>query len=435
MTMIAQISAEMKEVLTEVAEVAAKESDFIQRQVKVSGSNLCPTLVFGWWQNPEATLEELSQLGKTFGLEITPQGLDQRWSAEMADFLQKVVGHVVRVGVEGQEVSLASMEAFSQVLVEDSSTVTMPETLSEVWQGNGGNGASSIVKMQVQLDIKNGALDGPHLVDGKMHDRRASGQHELAKPGSLQLRDLGYWQVGEWAEAVKNERYLLSRMKASTQFWHEDKAWNCYQWCAQSSTDQFETDILLGKTAKVPVRLLGFRVPADVAAERRRKLKRAVKKRGDTVSKERLALCDWTLIVTNSPAEIMSAEEALIWLRVRWQIELLFKLWKSIGRLSHSRSKKPWRILCEFYAKLIAMTLQQWVFAASIWQFPDRSWTKAAGTLRMHVIRIAVVLHDLPALRYTLDDICRILSTGCRINPSRKKPRTFQLLLAIGDEA
>lgn len=48
-------------------------------------------------------------------------------------------------------------------------------------------------------------------------------------------------------------------------------------------------------------------------------------------------------------------------MRVRWQIELLFKLWKNEGHIDSWRSEKPWRIPCELYAKLIAMVIQHWI--------------------------------------------------------------------------
>jgi len=52
-------------------------------------------------------------------------------------------------------------------------------------------------------------------------------------------------------------------------------------------------------------RFLAGRVPEAGANERRRKLRAEAKRRGQTVSKVRLALADWTISVTNVPVEFL----------------------------------------------------------------------------------------------------------------------------------
>jgi hypothetical protein len=82
------------------------------------------------------------------------------------------------------------------------------------------------------------------------------------------------------------------------------------------------------------------------------------------------------------PAERLTLQEALVLAHARWQIELLFKLWKSQGGIDESRSTHPWRILCELCTKLLAMVIQHWVLLTSCWRSPDRSLVKAAQTVR-----------------------------------------------------
>jgi hypothetical protein len=80
------------------------------------------------------------------------------------------------------------------------------------------------------------------------------------------------------------------------------------------------------------------------------------------VSAKALELAAWTLLLTDVPPSLLTLPEALVLLRERWQIELLFKLWKQEGRLDEWRTSSPWRVLCEIYAKLIGLLLQHWLF-------------------------------------------------------------------------
>jgi hypothetical protein len=119
--------------------------------------------------------------------------------------------------------------------------------------------------------------------------------------------------------------------------------------------------VLLGQQTRLPVRLLMVRVPQDVADERRKRIRQAAWAQGRQPSEEVLYLAGWTLVVTNVPRTRLSLPEALVLLRLRWQIERLFRLWKEHGQIDEWRRKNPWRILAELYGKLAAMLIQQWL--------------------------------------------------------------------------
>jgi hypothetical protein len=138
-------------------------------------------------------------------------------------------------------------------------------------------------------------------------------------------------------------------------------------------------------------------------------------------------LADWTVYVTNVPAERLSREEAFVLGRARWQIELLFKLWKSGGRLDESRSADPWRVLCEVYAKLIALLIQHWILLVGCWQRPERSLTRAAQTVREHAICLVRALGRPARLREELQAIAACLGVGCHIATRKTRPSAFQL--------
>jgi uncharacterized membrane protein YccC len=110
---------------------------------------------------------------------------------------------------------------------------------------------------------------------------------------------------------------------------------------------------------------------------------------------------------------------------------LLFKLWKSQGRIDESRSGKPWRVICDVYAKLLAMVIQHWTWLLSLWDYGDRSLAKAAQTVQKYALQLASGLWSQTRTRETLETIARCLAKGCRMNPRKKHPNTYQLLLAL----
>ncbi len=107
---------------------------------------------------------------------------------------------------------------------------------------------------------------------------------------------------------------------------------------------------VLGQKNGVPVRLILLRVPKEVAEERQTRIIEKAKDNGNEPSKEFLELAHCTIVITNIPRKMASYEQILVLLRLRWQIERLFRLWKEGGKIDEWRTKKPCRILCEIYA-------------------------------------------------------------------------------------
>lgn len=199
----------------------------------------------------------------------------------------------------------------------------------------------------------------------------------------------------------------------------------------QGCKHTLDRPILLGLRERLPCRLLGERVPKAVADERRQRLRDDARRRGQTVSRGRLTLADWTIQATNVPAEQLTVTEALGVARVRWQIERLFKRWKRDGKIDEWRSAKPWRILTEIYAKLLAMVIQHWVVVVTGWRYPERSMVKGAQTIRSHACYLACVFDSAAQLTAALASIERCLATGDRVNRRWKHPSMYQLLQAV----
>src|ERR1019366_8368972 len=103
-------------------------------------------------------------------------------------------------------------------------------------------------------------------------------------------------------------------------------------WLATQTGPFIDCSILLGLKDRLPCRLIAWRVPAEVANRRRQKLRADMKTRkGKEPSRERLAWCDWSILVMSVPPHLLTPKEAVVLYRARWQIELFFKRWKSQG--------------------------------------------------------------------------------------------------------
>lgn len=437
MTSLSQLCQALQTVLTTIADNAARTTRFVQRESKLTGAKFTPTLVIGWLDNPDATYEQLAQTATALGVPITAQGLDNRFTLEAANCLKQTLESAVQQVIVADPVMIPLLQRFKGVYVQDGTTIALPDALATLWQGCGGRtaeGTRAALKAQVQFNLNDGQLTHLDLQAGRAQDKTAPMQTAPLPKGALRIADLGYLAIPVLAEYDRQGVFWLTRYQANLLLFDDDGQ-PLDLLAVLPASDQTVLDRSVQVSAqRLPCRLVAVRVPPQVAEERRRKLRAEAKRDGRTPRARPLALCDWVVFLTNVPPERLSVAEVLVLARARWQIELLFKLWKSHGRVDKSRSAKPYRILCEVYAKLLAMLMQHWVLITSSWQYPNRSWLKVAQTIRQHALRLGCALHSEERIVEVLETIQHCIAKGARINTRQASPNTYQLLLACAKE-
>jgi hypothetical protein len=439
MTTIPKLSRTLSEVLTERADALARVSGFVRRQSKLSGSVFVQTLVFGWLGMPTAGIGLLSRLAGTLGVRITPQGLEQRFTKEAAAYLQQMLADGVTRLVESEPAAVPILRRFTGVYIQDSTTVPLPDELAAAWPacGNskGPENATASLKLQVRLELTRGTIAGPEPHAGRASDRATVTLGTPLPAGALFIADLGYFSLPYLRTLGEDGVCWLSRLQVQTAVFTTDgQRLDLLGWLREHATTPavaIDQPVLLGVGQHLPARLLAVRVLPDVSATRRRKLKAEAQRRGKTVSDARLARADWTILVTNVPLTVLTTEEALILARARWQIELLFKLWKSHGHLTDSRSHKTWRRVCEIFAKLLALLIQHWLFLVTCWRCPNRSLVRAAQFVRQFALPLAVACDSPAHLATTIRRLADGLAAGATIDSRRRSPGTWQLLAAL----
>lgn len=440
MTSIASVAQALQTVLTTDATQAARLSGCIQRQGKFTGASLCQTLVFGWLANPQATLSQLCQMAAACGVTVSPQGLDQRFTPELAACLELVLDSAVRQVVQASPRTTSLLARFPEVVVRDSSTLTLPAVLGSIWQGCGdatAEGHQAVLKLGAGLHLRSGTLDGPVLAAGREHDRTVAALHPPLLPGTLLLQDLGYFSVATFAALQAAGIHVLSRLQHGTAVFAPDGTRLDLARLLPQIAARVDRPVLVGASQRLPMRLLAIRVPEEVANQRRRRMHEEAHRRGQEVKQDRLILAAWTILVTTVPSEQLALDEAIVLVRARWQIELLFKLWKSGGRVDAWRTRQPDRILCEVYAKLIGLVIQHWLTLLGPWRELACSLPKAAAAVRAGAQHLAFACRSLFRCAAAIREIVICAAAGSRLNPRKRHPSAYQCWLdpALGSYA
>lgn len=437
MTSRARVSRLMKQVLEHDAAELARAAGLRQRSL--SFGQLARILVLGWWKQPQAGPSALARFAGSLGVRIEKQGLDCHFTARTATWLLALLQRAVEYVVTAQAVSLPLLQRFEAVLVEDGSSISLPPVLQSVWRGCGGRAASegheaktqAALKITVRWDLLAGRLMGPYLQEGRAHELASVLRQQTIKRGSLWIADLGYWNL-KWLRFLSQSGvFFLLRYKAGIVLWHDGQRLDLLCVLPQVVGERLELLVEVGAHKVLSgVRLLAERVPPEVVAQRHARIRAEAEDRGKPINALVWELAHWTIVLSNVAGSQLSFSQALALLRARWQIELLFKLWKESGLLDEWQARDPWRILCEVYAKLLALVLQHWLLLLSCWDDPHRSLSGVAEVLREQVPTLVHGLSGHMPLGRALRLIGQSVRGGCSIAKHPSRQSTSRLLLS-----
>ncbi len=280
-------------------------------------------------------------LAADLGVSLTPQAFAERFTPAAVACLEHVLGATLQQVMTAQPALLPLLDRFVAVEVQDSTTIALPEALGSRFQGCGGSvgRVSAALKAQFRWELRSGRLDGPLLQGGRASDRAVEFRAR-ALPGTLRLRDLGYWHLDDLAQDARDGRFWLSRLKPGTASYSLDGQRHELEALLASQADEhLDLTVRIGVAQRLECRLVVRRASADEAQARLRRAERTARRKGRTLSASTRALCGWDVLVTNVARSLVSSAEVWVLQRVRWQIELLFKLWKQRGKLDESRGK------------------------------------------------------------------------------------------------
>ena len=432
-----QVSNYLQEFFDLPSEVLGRATGFVKRKSKLTTGIFVKTLVLGLLERGDASLTDLVEVAGTFGVEISESGLAQR----MNNGAEQVLKQLVQLGMAqlGESTTKAGevLKSFSAVNIIDSTQTSLPESCRELLSGSGGSASAASAKIQVNYEYLSGTFTGLELGSGRISDHRCPFPVSFARKNSLMLFDLGYFKLAILVAIAQAEAWFLTRLHTNTSlYWQSDdeKQADIIGYLDKQSEAVGEVAVYIGAKERLPVRLVYRRLPAAQVAEKRRKARRNATKKKQTCSATHLQWLAWHICITNVPITRLSSAQVLLVYRLRWQIELIFKLWKSQAKLTTIRYENPQHVVCLLYAHLLGLILFQWLiaphrFAEDTELSPAKAFKCFQRVLPKFIRRMALGWHKVPAcLAHFFRDLERYAQKSSRL----KSPSTYHALLWQG---
>ncbi|MDE0087558.1 MAG: hypothetical protein OXU23_17685 [Candidatus Poribacteria bacterium] len=185
MITLLQVPKEMQYLFTTKADAAGLETGFVQRGCKLNGSCFTQMLVFSLLENPDATYTQMSQTAGVLGASITRQAIEQRFTPEAAKTLKVVLDAAASTVIFTDPQTLPLLEKFNGVYLQDSSWITLPDTLHETWEGGNKKNKpnTTTAKLHLRFDIATGTFEHFQLTNGITADSTIEKQIAMLPSG------------------------------------------------------------------------------------------------------------------------------------------------------------------------------------------------------------------------------------------------------------
>jgi putative transposase len=313
--------------------------------------------------------------------------------------------------VQRREVASALGVRVRDVRVVDASVVTLPLRAAADFPSTDSKHGG--FKLTATLSVLEDLLLTAHITDARQHDRKAFQLPDDTR-GVLWLKDRGYSDHRLFAQISDGGGFFIIRLKSSSV-------------PRITAIRSGLGNYLRGRRLERDLPVYGVvDLDARFTVGRGNRVFRVV---GIPVAKNKRGELDWVWLATNLPA-CVTAETVGAFYRLRWTVENLFRVLKSVGRLDELRSGKPAIVRAFIAATLIGLALSQAICAAMRSARPrcEPSLHRVFALLLANFtsLRAAAAAHHL---RRTLQSfIAALWREGVNPNPGRPYVQRRHLL-------
>lgn len=336
----------------------ARLTKFVQRTSKLKGFNFFMLCVFDAKNESTTSIEDLTRELQKDNIFIRKQSLQDRFNSYSSCFMKKMIEHALskKLLLEKEKIKCQ----FNRIIINDSTSFQLPESYHNNYKGCGGSSSIAGLKMHYCYNLLSQEIIDINVGHGAVPDSLYPLQ-DLQR-NDLRIEDLGYFKINKFKQIKEVGAYFLSRFRFHINVSVVDngiiKPLDLLKVIRRMSYGEIKSiNVQIGEKEKFATRLVIEKLPKKVADEKRRKLKHYKKQKQRTFTKELLIFCDVNTFVTNCNQEQLPTHLIRQCYSLRWQVEIIFKSWKTHFKIDKVRQMKIERFECFHYGCLMLIIL------------------------------------------------------------------------------
>jgi len=296
---------------------------------------------------------------------VSFQAIHKKLTIRHLPFLQEVFSLIISKNIKSfDDVSTTCLSSFNRVLIEDSTCLKLSNSLYEHFSGSANSsGSSTIARIQVCLDLRKSKFENVQISSYSKNDiSYSSNIIDRLKPKDLVIRDLGYWKTSVLYEIDQKQAYFISRLKNRVIIKDLNNEKYDLLSALKSLDNQkerhFELLCKLNNQEDMTIKLIANKVSSK---QYKHRIQQATKSRhkDSKIHSDTHYLLSWEIYITNAVDEEITNEEIKKLYKLRWEIEMFFKNWKSNYQVNNllksSKGSDPVKPEILMYLSLIYM--------------------------------------------------------------------------------
>ena len=345
----------------------AKDTKFIQRKGSITAKYFLMFNVFYGSDICTASLSQLvSKYDMLFSKQLSKQALDKRFNKYSVEFMKEIFIKFLYA----QNNTLTSLECilrtyFDRVIINDSTSFILHKEFKKKFPGSGGSGSPSSIKVQLQYELLTGSFMKVDIFSGIKTDvEYLKTMKKYKNNKDLKLADLGYFKIDYLKRLDKSGTSFISKVKSNASLYMKNPNPEKYKvGTIKKSSEYIKIDIIklsehlapgetielnniyIGSKKELKSRLIVTKLTEENKVKRENTLIENVRKKNMILRKSRINFNSINAYITNVSSDIITMSQVHELYSLRWQIEIIFKVWKSIFKINQVKKVKLERFM------------------------------------------------------------------------------------------